>query len=677
MHKENTRPDNRPAGPWYIAPLTTFTAIAFAYLIMLWTVAIGEIIYNKAVRGLDINWMVAIAIACVNTTIGWLILCPWLLALFLLVYLFSVRLALTILQSIFIVQLIAHLLLVDYFSTAMVPLGADLYGYSWKDIQQTVGTAGGISWLLLLLLTAIITLQWILFRICLKKIKAPTITSLVISAAGIVLLLAGNPEVHTGRSEFTRNLLSDKFSFFAERSWEHFFHSSEGPDIYADSYLSEEQSSTARHTPRHYLDAAAYPFLYQDSSIDVLTPFLHNSETPPNIVLIIVEGLGRAFTNEHAYLGSFTPFLDSLSRKSLYWDNFLSEGGRTFAVLPSILGSLPLVKNGFLELGNEMPPHFSLVNLLKSNGYHTSFYYGGDANFDNMGPFLRMTGIDELNDGTSFPPGYIHIPAKNGFTWGYNDQELFRRWLDSRPQDSKSPQLSVLLTVSMHSPFLLNDPERYDHLFEARMKELGFTQDEIEDHHHYKDQYASILYTDEALRNFFAAFERRKDFDRTIFLITGDHRMPEIPMRDKIDRFHVPLIIYSTMLTRNARFSSVSTHFDITPSLLAYLQHNYGWQLPAAVTWMGDGLDTARSFRNIHSYPLMQTKTDLVDYIDGDIHLNATSIFRLRDGLEEENLSDEDIQQKMTTLMDAYRQRNDKWMQKKNLLPDSLSRHIP
>jgi phosphoglycerol transferase MdoB-like AlkP superfamily enzyme len=50
------------------------------------------------------------------------------------------------------------------------------------------------------------------------------------------------------------------------------------------------------------------------------------------------------------------------------------------------------------------------------------------------------------------------------------------------------------------------------------------------------------------LRGFFDAYSKRSDFNNTIFLITGDHRMPEIPMSDKIDRYHVPLIVYSPML---------------------------------------------------------------------------------------------------------------------------------
>src|SRR5205085_4463090 len=113
-----------------------------------------------------------------------------------------------------------------------------------------------------------------------------------------------------------------------------------------------------------------YPFLHTiDTSSDVLSPLFNKQQAPPNLVFIVVEGLGRAFSNKDAYLGSFTPFLDSLSDKSLYWSNFLSAGGRTFAMLPSVFGSLPYGKNGFTELGDHMPKHVSLFSVLKQNGY--------------------------------------------------------------------------------------------------------------------------------------------------------------------------------------------------------------------------------------------------------------------------------------------------------------------
>jgi uncharacterized sulfatase len=415
--------------------------------------------------------------------------------------------------------------------------------------------------------------------------------------------------------------------------------------------------------------------LHNESTPDVLSPFLKPNATPPNIVIILVEGLGRAFTNEGAYLGNFTPFIDTLSNKSLYWKNFLSEGGRTFAVLPSVLGSLPFAKNGFLELGDGMPTHLSLLSLLKYNGYHTSFYYGGDAKFDNMATFLNKNAIDELNDGQSFPSGYTKLPAPNGFSWGYNDKELFRHYLLTRDEKATVPQLSVVLTVSTHSPFAINEEDKYLKQFEDRLTQLGYNDAKKNEYRNYKLQYASILYMDDALRGFFNAYSKRSDFNNTIFLITGDHRMPEIPMSDKIDRYHVPLIVYSPMLKRTAQIASISTHFDISPSLLSYLQHNYKIKGPSLTSWMGQGLDTNRNFQNIHNYPLLQTKTDMIDFIMGEYHLNGDNLFKLNAELGEDPLQDDEKLSQLRNAFDQFKKRNSQIVTGNHIIPDSIHQH--
>jgi uncharacterized sulfatase len=385
----------------------------------------------------------------------------------------------------------------------------------------------------------------------------------------------------------------------------------------------------------------------------------------------LVEGLGRAFTNEGAYLGNFTPFIDSLSNHSLYWSNFLSEGGRTFAVLPSLLGSLPFAKNGFLELGEQMPAHLSLLSLLKFNGYHTSFYYGGDAHFDNMDVFLRKNKIDELNDQKSFPTGYTKLPATNGFTWGYNDKELFRHYFATRTDNTK-PQLSVILTVATHDPFVINEEDKYLQRFEQRMTTLGFDEAKKSKYRNYQKQYASILYLDDAMRNFFAAYKKRSDFANTIFLITGDHRMPEIPMNTKIDRFHVPLIIYSPLLKRTSQMASISTHFDISPSLLAYLKHNFKVKGPSLVSWMGQGLDTTVAFQNLHQYPFIQTKTDMIDFVMDDYHINNNVLFKIQPDMNETAINDDDKLSQLQGAFEAFKKRNTQLINGAKIIPDTI-----
>ncbi|HQR94676.1 MAG TPA: LTA synthase family protein, partial [Sediminibacterium sp.] len=314
-------------------------------------------------------------------------------------------------------------------------------------------------------------------------------------------------------------------------------------DIYATNYLGgfidlNNQPELAKF---NYVDESNYPFLHKvDSTADVLSPYFETSMRKPNIVILLVEGLGRAFTNSGGYLGNFTPNIDSLSTKSLYWENFLSQGGRTFAVLPSLISSLPFAKNGFNELGDAMPGHFSLINLLKQNGYQTSFFYGGDSKFDNMKLFLTKNKVDQIYDQSNFPVGYSKMPlSKSGFSWGYGDKDLLTRYLATE-QDSAKPQLNVVLTVSTHNPFLINEQEAYLQKFTDRMSVLGFTEDQKSNYRNYSYQYASILYMDEAIGNFIRSYQQRPDFNNTVFLITGDHRMPEIPMSNKLDRYHVP-----------------------------------------------------------------------------------------------------------------------------------------
>ena len=574
--------------------------------------------------------------------------------------------------------LLVQLSLSQYFVNTLVPLGADLWGYSIADIQQTVGSAGGIP-IALLLAGSLFTIGAIAALVAIpKKVHPnPLFGYLLVLLMGINFLspLPQQIEEWMPGKEASNNLSINKSQYFFKATWSHFFPPKQEYDIYAANYLGggidiNTQASLAQF---QYVDESNFPFLHKvDSSADVLSPFFETSLRKPNIVILLVEGLGRAFTNSGGYLGNFTPNLDSLTSKSLYWENFLSQGGRTFAVLPSLISSLPFAKNGFNELGDAMPGHFSLINLLKQNGYQTSFYYGGDSKFDNMKQFLTKNKVDHIYDETNFPTGYSKMPSStSGFSWGYGDKELLSRYLTT-PQDSAKPQLSVVLTVSTHNPFLINEQEAYLQKFTDRMSELGFTENQKANYRNYSYQYASILYMDEAIGNFIRAYQQRPDFNNTVFLITGDHRMPEIPMSNKLDRYHVPLMIYSPLLKRTAKFSSISTHFDIAPSLLAWLQKSYQLQLPNTVAWMGSGLDTARQFRNIHAYPFMQTKTDMVDFVQGNYWMNQNSLFKISANMDLNPVTDVDKSNQLKAGFNRFKSKNDQFTGTLKLIPDSL-----
>ncbi|ANW95783.1 phosphoglycerol transferase [Wenyingzhuangia fucanilytica] len=653
----------------------TFVGIFSVWLMVLCFVSIGEIIYNGITNEYPKN---IVKVGFWSITLNIVFWIKWLFyeyTIYTILFMINKRIAKITAYIFILILAIIHLCLIQYFNTALVPLGADIYSYSIADIKQTLGSAGGVGVLPVIGILIFSALLIFVLHIGYKFLKLPYKVAFLFPIISILLLFVNTNSISQSlklNSDFENNLVLNKSDFFYKSTYKHFYPEVYEMDIYADSYIGDYEGDEVKILSFEYIDEENYPFLHQNNSPDVLSTFFNKSEKKPNIVIILVEGLGRAFTNKGAYLGNFTPFLDSLSNQSLYWKNFLSQGGRTFAVLPSLMASLPFGENGFLALGDKMPKHLSLFNILNNNGYQTSFYYGGESRFDNMKLFLQLNNV-AINDYDSFPSNAVKLPASStsGFSWGYSDKAMFKHFLNNQKQNDK-PSLSVLLTVATHSPFLVEEQDRYNQRFEERLDELNLDEKTKNTRRNYKAQFASVLYADDAVKEFINEYKKRPDFDNTIFLITGDHRLPEIPMATKIDRYHVPLIIYSPMLKRTEMFASVSTHFDIAPSLLSYLKNSYNIKTPSVASWMGDGLDTIRSFRNIHSYPLIQTKTDINDYVLGNYHLNGDNLFELNQNMGEANLQDEDIKNRIQNLFNTFKRKSQSITVDKAIIPDSI-----
>ncbi len=319
-----------------------------------------------------------------------------------------------------------------------------------------------------------------------------------------------------------------------------------------------------------------------------------------------------------------------------------------------------------------MAPHISLLSVLNKNGYNSSFYYGGDAHFDDMDIYLQKNNITSIYDQKTFPGGYVKMPnTGSGFSWGYGDKELFRRFFETK-KDQAGPFVSVLLTVSTHDPFKINDQQQYFRKFEDRMTELKMDDAKKQESRNFKDQYASILFMDDAIKGFITQYAQRPDFANTIFLITGDHRMPEIPMTTKIDRYHVPLIIFSPLLKHTSTISSVSTHFDITPSVLMLMHNKYGIQIPSATQWVGTGLDTAVNFRNFHTYPFKQVKNETInDFISGEYFLNDVNLFKVYKSMDIEPEAYPAKASELNAGLQDFIRRNEMFIRSGKLIPDS------
>src|SRR5690606_21561416 len=154
----------------------------------------------------------------------------------------------------------------------------------------------------------------------------------------------------------------------------------------------------------------------------------------------------------------------------------------------------------------------------------------------------------------------------------------------------------------------VQNQDYYTGLFQERLANLKLDNKTVSFNNQYSKPFSTVLYFDKSIQYFFNEVRKDSSFANTIFIITGDHRMPEIPISTQIDRFHVPLIVYSPMLKKAEKFSSVVSHFDITPSFIALLDGKKYISRPTVASWIGHGLDNSTSFRSVNAYPLMRNK---------------------------------------------------------------------
>lgn len=570
-------------------------------------------------------------------------------------------------QVILTLALIIQVALIFYFIKTLLPLGKDLFAYNWNDLVLTVSSSGQLNVTNLILGIVLLSLLLWFLNLGIKYIPLKLKFSLFLVGFLYISVIAFTvlPDLDTaGTSETKRNVELNKTRFLTEEAFDYWLY---GGEYYFDFYL--RGSNDDLHIKKEFTNDE-FPFVHKSNYPDVLGPFFDSLEKRPDIVFIFIESMGKAYSGKDAYLGSFTPFLDSLEQHSLVWTNAISSTGRTFGLLPGVFGGLPFGEKGFLELWDEFPYHHSLLSVLRDNDYDVRYFIGADRNFDKVSNFLEYQRVLQLEDESTFLPGFVKSPSQNGFSWGYADKELFKNGLQKLPLNPEKPQVRIFQTQTSHDPYLVPERETY----QAKLKNhltnyLGLSQSQVTEYMAYQNIYMTLLYADDAVKLFINEYKKRPEFSNTIFVITGDHRLPEVPMSSRIDRFHVPLIIYSPLLKRRDYFKGLSSHYEITPSLLAFLEKNAGIKLPEEVTWQGQVLDTARTFQSKIAMPLMRNKNQLMDYIHGEFFLSDGQVFLVSDGLNIDPIDDGDVLNRLIGEFEEFKNKNSYMVQTRKLLP--------
>jgi len=278
-----------------------------------------------------------------------------------------------------------------------------------------------------------------------------------------------------------------------------------------------------------YINKARTPnFMPQNEADSLTTQMLKNGNRQvnllktnrPNILIMVMESFTAKAVGCVGGMSGVTPNLDSLSHTGVLFSNCYANGDRSDKGLICILSGYPaqpttsIVK--LTEKASKLP---HLSNKLHSEGYTSSFYYGGDIDFANLksyfitGHYGRLVTMDEFSR--------HDMNSK----WGAHDHVVLNRWLTDLNLLAE-PFFSSLFTLSSHEPFEVPHTSQ----FTGSDEESLFLN--------------SVNYTDSCIGDFVRRASVQPWWDSTLLVLVADHgsRHPGNSPIHVPEKFHIPMI---------------------------------------------------------------------------------------------------------------------------------------
>jgi len=271
-----------------------------------------------------------------------------------------------------------------------------------------------------------------------------------------------------------------------------------------------------------------------------------------NVVLITVESLSAEYLASFGNKENITPYMDEWFKQGVLFTNFYATGTRTIRGLESLTLSIPPTPGQAIVKRPDNGNLFSFGRVLQQKGYDTAFLYGGRGYFDNMNAFYSGNGY-RIVDQTDFTPEEITFTN----AWGVSDDIIFNRTLKEADRDYQQhkPFFFQIMTTSNHRPF--SYPEGKIDLPSGSRE-------------------GAVKYTDFAIHQFIEQAKTKPWFDNTVFVMVADHcagsaRKTELP----VDKYHIPLFIYSPKHVPALKNDIVSSQIDVAPTVLGFLNLSY------------------------------------------------------------------------------------------------------
>lgn len=290
---------------------------------------------------------------------------------------------------------------------------------------------------------------------------------------------------------------------------------------------------------------------FNDKSIKEIKS--QGEERKHNIMLILVESLSAKYMGAFGDKKGWTPKLDALTKKSLFFENFYATGTRTVRGMEAITLSVVPTPGRSIVKRPDNHNMFSTGFIFKEKGYENKFIYGGHGYFDNMNDFFSHNGFS-IVDRTDFADNEVTFSN----VWGACDEDLFNKVLKEADKSyaDKKPFLNFIMTTSNHRPYTYPD---------GKIDVPSHTGRE-----------GGVKYTDYAINKFINEAKKKPWFKNTIFIILADHNggsagKTTLPAY----RYKIPLIVYAPNIVKPEVVNKLSSQIDLFPTIFSLMNWNY------------------------------------------------------------------------------------------------------
>lgn len=272
--------------------------------------------------------------------------------------------------------------------------------------------------------------------------------------------------------------------------------------------------------------------------------------TRPDIMIIVLESFSGYLIGPLGGDSLVTPNINRYAKEGILFSEFYASGTRTDKAIPAILDGYPAQPaQSIIKEPKKSQSLPSLVKILIENGYHSSFWYGGEINFANFNSFVIGSGFHDIITKNNFDP--VNYNSK----WGVHDHILFQTLKDSM-KTVQEPFLKVILTLSSHEPF------------DVPMEPVFAGSDIMAK---YKN---SVYYTDKTLGSFFDWAKGTDWWKNTLIILVADHcaRIYSDMPNYKQNVFRIPMLwIGGALSKRDIRIGKLGSQVDIPVTLLNQL----------------------------------------------------------------------------------------------------------